>query len=413
MSEERIRADVEELCGFADRLAGTDAERRACNRVAERLRAGGRTVKVEPITVQPQWAVVHVLTCLLAVVGSTIAGAQPLAGFVAVLVAAVSGYLDLSARHYLIRRLPFRRASQNVHTLADEAGGPTVILCANADAPRTGLIYARTGAAITNRLGCRFPVVSSGTRIWFWSIALLLPALGARLAGFDPGWLAALQLPQTLVLIVACFLLGEIALSPVSPGANANASGVAALFEALRRLDAEPPANLRVEAVIGGAGETTMQGMRAFVRAHRKRLAKDSIWFLSLESVGRGEPRFLLSQGPAVSLPMDPGLAGVVNALNGDGDEPRAVPIRDGRSSAAFVARAYGFRALPLTARGPGRALPEHHHTPDDTPGEVDPAAIAAVAAVVADAVRLLDRDLGREAAAGEDSGDGGRPEAA
>ncbi|MFN8151032.1 MAG: M28 family peptidase [Solirubrobacterales bacterium] len=405
MSEGRIREDVEELCGFDGRLPGTDAERRACNHVAERLRASGRRAMVEPTYVQPQWALVHLLTCLLAVVGSVIAQAQPLAGFLCVLLAATSAYLDLSARLYLIRRIPFRRASQNVHTLPAEPSGPTVLLCANADAPRTGLIYARTGARIANRLGRRFPVVSSGTRIWFWSIALLLPPLGVRLAGLDPGWLAALQLPQTLVLIIACFLLGEIALSPGSPGANANASGVAAVLDALRRIDANPPENLRVEAVIAGAGETTEQGMRAFIRAHRKELAKEETWFISFESVGSGEPRFVVSQGPAVSLPMDRGLGGLVAALaeadGGDsGDDgvaaPREKPMRDGRTSAAFVARANGYRALPLTCRESIRALPEHHHTPADTPDAVDPDAVAAVASLAADAVRLLDRDVGR-----------------
>ncbi len=405
VSEGRIREDVEELCGFEGRLPGTDAERRACSHVAERLRASGRRASVEPTYVQPQWALVHLLTCLLAVIGSVIAQAQPLAGFLCVLLAATSAYLDLSARLYLIRRIPFRRASQNVHTLPAEPSGPTVLLCANADAPRTGLIYARTGARIANRLGRRLPVVSSGTRIWFWSIALLLPPLGARLAGLDPGWLAALQLPQTLVLIIACFLLGEIALSPASPGANANASGVAAVLDVLRRIDADPPENLRVEAVIAGAGESTEQGMRAFVRAHRKELAKEETWFISFESVGRGEPRFVVSQGPAVSLPMDRGLGGLLAALaEAEGDDngddgaaaPRAKPMRDGRTSAAFVARAGGYRALPLTCREPGRALPEHHHTPADTPDAVDPDAVAAVAALAADAVRLLDRDVGR-----------------
>lgn len=396
MSASQIEADVEALVGFGDRLAGSDPERRACNHLAERLRTSGRATTVEPTHVQPQWALVHLLTCLLAVAGSTIAGAQPLAGFVLVLAAAISAYLDLSARHYLIRRLPFRRASQNVHTVADPPVGPTVILCANADAPRTGLVYARSGAAIANRLGRRLPVASSGTRIWFWSIALLLPVLGARLAGFDPGWLAALQLPQTLLLIVACFLLGEIVLSPASPGANANASGVAALLDVLRRLDAEPPEHLEVEAVVVGGGETTMQGMRNFIRSHRRRLDPGTTWFISLESAGRGEPRFLRSGGPAVSLPFDPGLTAIVGALAGEGERPRAAPMRDGRTSAAFVARAYGYRALPLCCREPGRALPEYHHTPEDVTARIDPGAIAALAALATDAIRSLDRDVGR-----------------
>ena len=48
MSEGTIQADVEELCGFEERLAGSDAERRASNAIAEKLRAGGRRASVEP-----------------------------------------------------------------------------------------------------------------------------------------------------------------------------------------------------------------------------------------------------------------------------------------------------------------------------------------------------------------------------
>src|ERR687896_747574 len=42
---------VRELCSFERRLTDTDAERRAANRLAERLRELGRTPEVEPIHV--------------------------------------------------------------------------------------------------------------------------------------------------------------------------------------------------------------------------------------------------------------------------------------------------------------------------------------------------------------------------
>jgi hypothetical protein len=398
VSEETIRDDVAAICDFDGRLPGTDAERRASKHVATRLDSTGRRATVESTYVQPQWAVVHFLHCAVAAIGSMIAAKEPAIGFAMVLVAATSAYLDLNARHYLLRRLPFRRASQNVHSLPAADATPTVILCANVDAPRTGAGYNRLPSRL-QELAARsgLPVVSAPTRLWFWSIALLLPPLGARMAGFEPNWLAAVQLPQTLLLIVACFLLGEIALSPASPGANTNASGIAALLDALRRLDADPPANLRVEAVVCGAGETSMQGMRAFVRAHRGDLDRSSTWFVSLESVGRGEPRWVVSQGPAVSLPMDKELAELCAALVEAG-EGRAEPMRDGRTSAAYVARAYKLRALPITCREPGRALPEDFHTPRDTPEAVDPAAIAAAASLATDLIRLLDRDVGRRA---------------
>ena len=135
-------------------------------------------------------------------------GARPAIGFAIVLVAATSAYLDLSGRWYLIRRLLFRRASQNVHASAEQAGrsGPErragdrsrVILCANLDAPRTGAAYNPLPMRLLELASRRFPVISSPTRIWFWSIALLLVPIGARMAGLDAAWLDAVQLVPTL-----------------------------------------------------------------------------------------------------------------------------------------------------------------------------------------------------------------------
>ena len=396
MSDSRIGEDIEALCGFESRLAGTDAERRACNHVASRLRGLGREAGVEPTYVQPQWAVVHLIHCAVAAVGSMLAAVEPAVGFALVLLAAASAYLDLNGRFYVLRRIPFRRASQNVVSPSPAGGTGTarLVLCANADAPRTGVAYTGLLNRIGDAAGRRLPLVASPTRIWFWSIALLLPPLGARMAGVDVAWLSFLQLPQTLVLIVAVFLLGEIALSPASPGANANASGVAAVLEAVRRLDSDPPSSLRIDALVCGAGETTMEGMRAYLRRHRREIDRERTWFVSLESVGRGGPRWAVSQGPAISLPMDPELSGICEALAGGG--PGAEPMRDGRASAAFVARANGYRGLAITCREPGRALPEHHHTPGDTVDRVDAQSVSAASALAVDVARVLDRELSR-----------------
>ncbi len=410
--ETEVREEVEELCSFAGRLAGTDAERRASNHVAARLRDSGRRCEVESTHVQPQWALVHLLHCGLAVVGSMIAGIAPPVGFALVLIAATSAYLDLSARHYLLRRLLFRRASQNVYSRASgpAAETPRVLLCANVDSPRTGAAYNRGPQRLLARAARRFPVVSSPTRLWFWSIALLLPPIGARMAGVEADWLAFLQLPQTLILIVACFGLGEIALSPASPGANVNASGVAAVLAAARRLDADPPAALAVDVALCGGGETTMQGMRSFVRTHREQLREEGTIVVALETVGRGDPRFAVSQGPAVSLPMDREMVGFAEAvaLAAAPGEPAIEPVRTGNTGAAFVAAAYKLRAIAITCREEGGALPEGHHTRRDVPAELDPEAVERAARFAEQLVRLLDRDLSRSAGTGAAAGGSG-----
>jgi len=388
------------ICSFEGRLAGTDAERRLANRLAAELESPSRRVEVEPTYVQPQWAIVHLLHCALAVAGSIVAAAEPGVGFGLVLLAATSAYLDLSTRHYLLRRLLFRRASQNVYARATgtASGAPRVVLCANLDAARTGAIYNRLPMRLLDAAGRHLPVVSSPARIWFWSIALLLPPIGARMAGLDVGWLSILQLPQTLILIGAIFALGEIALSPTSPGANSNASGIAGVLSLARHFDADPPSNLAVDFAICGGGETTMQGMRSFVRSHREELRSGEARFISLESVGRGEPRFVVSQGLAVSLPMDPELSSLCEAIALATDEHVPEPMRDGFISAAWVARAYGHAAIAITSREAGRALPKNHHTPADGPANVDLEAIERAAAFAEQLVRLLDRDLVRRA---------------
>ena len=135
---------VEELCSFDGRLAGTDAERRAADRLAERLRETGRRVDVEPTYVHPQYALVHAAHCALGVAGSLVAIAVPALGFGLVLATATSMYLDLNYRFYLLRRLFFRRASQNVVSPGKRPGLPArVIITAHVDAAKTGLVFCR------------------------------------------------------------------------------------------------------------------------------------------------------------------------------------------------------------------------------------------------------------------------------
>ena len=106
---------IRELCSFEGRLAGTDAERRAANRLAERLRKLGRRVEVEPIYVHPQLGLIYAAHCVLGVAGSLVAVAVPVLGLRArARRRRPRCTCDLNARFYLLRRLFFRRASQNV-----------------------------------------------------------------------------------------------------------------------------------------------------------------------------------------------------------------------------------------------------------------------------------------------------------
>lgn len=392
---------VAELGEFENREAGTDAERRAANHLATLIRARGRRCEVEPTYVHPQWAGVHAIHCLAGVVGSLLASSQPAAGFAVILVAATSMYLDLCGRQYLLRRLLFRRASQNlVSRRAEETKTARVLLCANYDAPQTGAAYNPLPQRLLAYAWAALPFGVGPFRILFWSMALLLPPIGARMAGLDAGWVPLLQLPQTLALIVGTFLLGEIALSPPSPGANDNASGVTGVLEAVESLDADPPEHVEVWALLCGGGATTMEGVRAFLRRHRRELDRSSTFFVFLESIGRGAPRFVTGEGLAVVVPNDRTLVELATALADADDESEkrfgARPLVSPTGGGAVVARSRRYPAISITSREEAEPFPSGRGSSHDSADTVDPEAIARAARFSVELIRLLDLDVGR-----------------
>jgi acetylornithine deacetylase/succinyl-diaminopimelate desuccinylase-like protein len=394
---------IRELCSFDGRLAGTDAERRAANRLAERLRESGRAVEVEPTYVHPHYGLVHAVHCLLGIAGSLVAVAVPALGFGLVLFAATSMYLDLNYRLYLVRSLFFRRASQNVvaRGRADDAPARLVVT-AHYDAARTGAVFSAKRARRSARLAARYPWLGP-FRILFWSLALLLPVLGARMAGADSDAIAALQLPQTLVLLVGLFALVDIELSAVVPAANDNASGVATALALGAELQARAPENLETWIVLPGAEECLQEGTRAFVRAHREELAQRPTHFLNLDTVGHGDVRFQTAGGWVISYAMDRRLVELAAAIadaDAERDERhRARPLAHALAGDEMPPRLAGFPAISITCTGDDGYVP-HYHLPSDTPENVDGEALERAHGFALELIRQLDRDVGRRSRA-------------
>ena len=394
---------IRRLCSFEGRRAGTDAERRAANDLAELLGAGGRRAEVEPAYVHPQWSLVHAGHCALAVAGGLVAIQFPVVGFVVVLLTAVSMYLDLNGRFYLLRMLFFRRGSQNVVARGTRRDAPArVILTAHYDAARTGRAFDPGPSALAARLQRAIPLPLGPFRFLFWSLALLLPVIGARMAGIDAAWLSAIQLLPTLVLIGGVFLLVDISLSPTSPGANDNASGVATAISLAGELADDPPANLDVWVLLTGAEECLQEGMRSFLLTHRDELDRDSTYFVCLDTVGRGEVRYEAAAGWVVTFAMDDHLVGLCEAIaTTDGDRPRARALRDGHGGDGVLARTRRYRSTTITCIPPDGRVPDQH-THLDLPDNLDPGALERAHAFALDLVRLLDRDVGRRAQRGK-----------
>jgi hypothetical protein len=389
---------IAELCEFKGRGPATDAERRAGNFLAARLRKGGRQAEVVPTFVHPQHALVFAAHAALAVAGSVVGTKSPGIGFALVLIAATSLYLDANTRFYLLRRLFFRRGSQNIVSPGQRPEAPLrLILVAHYDTARTGWIYGAP-TRLLNSLAPRTRVIFSPLRLLFWGgIAALLPILGAQMAKFDPGWIKILQLLPTAGLIVAVFALVDVALSEHVPGANDNASGVAAVLSAAEELDADSPANLDVWVVLPGAETCIAEGMRAFVRDPRAQLDRERTAIVNVTAVGSGPPRFEVSEGAFASIPLDRRLIELAVALADADDEKSGFGAEPVRTALVDDAMPAIVRKIPAITIRDG-FLPPHHHLPSDTPENVDADSLTKATGFVVSLVRLLDREVGRGA---------------
>jgi hypothetical protein len=293
-------AEAEALVdGVGPRPAGSDAERRAARHLAERLEGLGREAVVEPFPVWPAWPVGYTINLIVAVVGSVLSVSSAKLGTGLVLLAAVLTFLDLAGISPTTRRLLGRRASQNVISWGERERPGALLLVAHYD--------------------------SGPTRTWplqpmFWALVLLLACCVLRVGGMSGTALTVLQFLPTVVLILYVPLLLDIALSPAMPGENDNASGVALVLRLAERLDFLE--GFGVHVLFTGSQKAMAQGIRAFLKRHRKQFAPDRTVVLNVDSVGSGEIQLTKKEGPLLTVKSHPQLLGLVEAATIVNREP-------------------------------------------------------------------------------------------
>jgi hypothetical protein len=311
---------------FGPRPPGSDAERRAAKHLRGRLEEIERSSEAEPFPVWPAWALGYAINAGLAVVGSVLAVSSATLGTIVVLVATILTFLDLSGITPTTRRLLGRRASQNVVSWAGGEERPgAVLLVAHYD----------TGPTRTRPL---LPM--------FAAMLLLLACCVFRAAGMSGTALTVVQFIPTVALIAYVALLLDIALSPAAPGENDNASGVAVVLRLAERLGDEL-SYFGVHVLFTGSQKAMAQGMRAFLKQHRRELASGDNVVLNVDAVGGGELRQTKKEGPLLTVRSHQQLTGLVDVEGFVNREPS-----DGYAA--------GSAGLPsITVSGDGERLEE------------------------------------------------------
>ena len=394
------RQEIESLVAFEGRWAGTDAERRAARHLAERLEDLGRDAELEQTRVRPNYHLAHAIHAILGIAGSVVSVSHAAVGAGLVAFAVVLAVGDASGLFFITRRLLGWRASQNVVSYEDGEKPGALVLVAHYDASRSGAIFSRGVEERRATLGGLLRRPIGAFEPFIWSMLLVLLCCLLRLPGLDGVALTAVQFVPTVLLILSVPLLVDIAVSEVVPGANDNASGVAAVLRLVDRYGGSLE-HFDVWTLFTGAQEPFALGMAGFLRRHRRSLSKDRVIFLNLDEVAAGTVRYTRREGLVIGVRSHAQLVQLCDDIAEDDEDSgtfgaRALVSRT--DSDAYAARLRGYSALTISCRNAMDCTPEHHR-PTDTPDRTDAQALERAHGFCCELIERIDAQLGPELA--------------
>jgi hypothetical protein len=377
ISAMRAPETVAELTKFTGRGPGSDAERRAARWLAGQLQDSGRRTRIEPFWCRPNWALAHAWHAGLGLAASLVAVGSAQVGGALLVVALISTLADELTGFSLGRRLTPERASQNVVGLPRHDRGADavrLIITANYDAGRTGLVYRRPIRTVAARLQRATGRIGPGWLGWLCvALVWLVVVAILRLEGQTGSLVGVLQFIPTVALVLGLALLLEIATADFSPAAADNASGTAVAMALAAALDAGSPGRLAVELVLQGAGDSQAIGLRRYLRARRRtRRAPDTI-VLGVAPCASGSIRWFLSDGRLLPLRYFARLRALCAQLQ----NPQAAPFRGRGTTPALPARARRLPAISIGCLDDHGVVP-YGHTVNDRPENLDPTALDA-----------------------------------
>jgi hypothetical protein len=358
------------------------AEHRAAELIADRLSKRGLAVEQRPFDAYSTFAEPYGAALGVALLGMPFAGRRPLLASAL----AAAGAALTSAEDGLIQR-PLTRAfarhpSRNLVATIEPAkqAERTVCLVCHLDSSRSGLMFHK-----------RFlPYLHAwiGTQAAAFAIAVAGPLLrrlplGKKLiAGAYGG----------LVAGVGLLIERELRGSDV-PGANDNASGVAAVATLASELQAEPLSSTRVLCLFTGCEEAGLLGADAFVRELEAGPEDWRSWlFVNFDGVGAPATlRFLREEGVLNKWPADAHLARIAQQVSEGQPE---LGLEGTRHNAGLT-----YDTTPVIARG-GRAITfstqdetiPNYHSPADTVDNLDPSALGRAIEVGRAMLAAIDR---------------------
>jgi hypothetical protein len=375
-----------------ERPSASPGERRAAEWIVEQLGESATPARIEAEAAHGThlpFALPSALALLAGLVRS-----RPVASAMAAL-ATVAIVDELGGHRRLVRRMLARRETYNVVAeLGNPRGSRTVVFVSHHDVARPwAAAFGAIVSAPPPRLLGGQPLPIAGMLAY----APLTVLLGVA------GRLRALRRAGIALCTFIVVLFTDIGRRAPVPGANDNASGVAALLGVACDLAGSRPASLRVVFLSAGSEETMLEGMEAFLRRHRGELDPARTIVVCLDMLGwdrlllresEGVLRRYRTRSEDVDLLLHAARAATVRV---EVAPPSAAP------SDGLAARWAGLPTIFLSSAAANGGYP-HYHRPSDVPENVNIETVVAARRLCTQLVAELDNgDAGQQLAARAD----------
>ena len=273
------------------RPSASEGEREAAEWIVERLAEVGAEARIEAEPAHgTYWWPLGIGAALGAISGlAALRGRRFLGAALGALGAAGIADDFPPGKRRLRRPLPQRTAYNVVCEIGPADAERTMVVVSHHDAAHSGLVFHPALPKFADRLGL---IEGQDT-----SPALMAPVIGGPILA-ALGALTGSRLLARLGVVLgvgSAAAMADIGMRKTVPGANDNGTGVVALLALARRLAEDPLENLRVILLSAGAEESFSEGIKAFGERHFPRLARESTFFLAVDSIG--SPHLLVLRG--------------------------------------------------------------------------------------------------------------------